>query len=219
MQTVTLDVLDLLPCLIWEPLVESHSNKTRVWKRRGHLGETMLRAALHIFTVNEWMLRVLWRRNKGCLRQELHVFVVYLNPVGKKPVCEQWPVGIGQAVHLLWAHHMDCYGVLSTHLGGKDLSHSANGHAPVGLEGGFISFFFKISFAPCRYTELLALFSLHLQTSEATAAAIVLWGDPWLLSLPVCDHGGSVCAWARSSPSHCIHSVFPADKLCEGGRT
>lgn len=143
MQTVTLDVLDLLPCLIWEPLVESHSNKTRVWKRRGHLGETMLRAALHIFTVNEWMLRVLWRRNKGCLRQELCVFVVYLNPVGKKPCVWTMARGdrtgcssaVGSSHGLLWS-------AVSTP-GGKGSLPFCKGTCSCGLGGRFYLFFFK----------------------------------------------------------------------------
>lgn len=56
---MTLNVLDLLPCLIWEPLVKSHSNKTQVLKQCRDLEEAMLRAALHIFTVNELMLQML----------------------------------------------------------------------------------------------------------------------------------------------------------------
>lgn len=146
MQTVTLDVLDLLPCLIWELLVKSHSNKTQVWKQRGHLGETMLWAALHIFTVNELMLQMLWRRNKGCLRQELPCCV--FTPGGEEALCVNNGTWRGDRL-FIWCGpiRLDCCGALSTHLGGKDVCHSADGRAPVLLcelgEGFFISF------APC----------------------------------------------------------------------
>lgn len=140
MQAVTLNVLDLLPCLIWEPLVKSHSNETQVWKRCRDLGETMLRAAVHIFTVNELMLQMLWRRNRGCLRQEFPCCV--FKPSEEEVLCVNNSTWRWDGL-FIWCVliRLDCCGVLSAHLGGKGVWHSANGHAlvlPCELGGVFL---------------------------------------------------------------------------------
>lgn len=194
MQTVTLDVLDLLPCLIWELLVKSHSNKTQVWKQRGHLGETMLWAALHIFTVNELMLQMLWRRNKGCLRQELPCCV--FTPGGEEALCVNNGTWRGDRL-FIWCGpiRLDCCGALSTHLGGKDVCHSADGRAPVLLCELGEGFLYPLPLVPFASANLRAPYSCQCAV-----------GWTMVLSLPVCDHGGSVSTWAHSSQTHCVHS-------------
>lgn len=183
MQAVTLNVLDLLPCLIWEPLVKSHSNETQVWKRCRDLGETMLRAAVHIFTVNELMLQMLWRRNRGCLRQEFPCCV--FKPSEEEVLCVNNSTWRWDGL-FIWCVliRLGCCGVLSAHLGGKGVWHSANGRAlvlPCELGGVFF-----ISFAPCKYGELSAVYIGRPQSP---------------LQLPVCCgviHGCCLCQFVAT---------------------
>lgn len=154
MQAVTLNVLDLLPCLIWEPLVKSHSNETQVWKRCRDLGETMLRAAVHIFTVNELMLQMLWRRNRGCLRQEFPCCV--FKPSEEEVLCVnnstwRW----GRAVHLVCAHQAGLLWSAVSTPGRKRCVAFCKWTCSRVTLWAWRGFF--ISFAPCKHGELSAV--------------------------------------------------------------
>lgn len=179
MQTVTLNVLDLLPCLICEPLVKSHSNKTQAWKRcRGN----NVMSCTHLFTANELML---WRRNKGCVRQELPCCV--FRPSEEEAVCvnnSTWRE-MGRAV-LVCAHQTGLlWGCRNT------------------WEEKMCAILQMDVFLGYSVSLERGLYILCICKAQSPAQ---LWSGPWLLSWPVCDHGGSVCTWACSL-SHSVQCL------------